>query len=81
VTAEQTGRDGFQGLVFDVAGVRFGNRAAAATILTTAYPLPARLQPLLRCPRPVVRRLLSLRGLDSRCIVTASPRFADRTTR
>jgi anti-anti-sigma factor len=75
---DQAGRDRLRGLVFDLAGVGFMDCAAASAILTTADALPGRPRPVLRCPCPAVRRLLSLSGLDSRCSVTASSRFAAR---
>jgi anti-anti-sigma factor len=58
-----------RGLVFDLAGVRYLDCAAARTIVGTGRVLPAGQRPVLRHPRPMVRRLLSVTGLDERCIV------------
>jgi anti-anti-sigma factor len=57
------------GVVFDLAGVRFLDCAAARAIVGTGRMLPDGQRPVLRHPRPVVRRLLSVTGLDARCVV------------
>lgn len=57
------------GLVFDLAGVRFLDCAAARAIVGTGLMLPDGQRPVLRHPRPVVRRLLSVTGLRERCII------------
>ena len=55
-------------VVFDLAGVGFMD-CAAATAIRTCHAMPGG-PPLVLChPRPVVRRLLSLTGLDARCAV------------
>jgi anti-sigma B factor antagonist len=55
-------------VVFDLAGVGFMDCAAAAAI-RTCHALPGGPRLVLRHPRPVVRRLLSLSGLDAQCAV------------
>lgn len=56
-------------LVFDLSGVRFMDCAAAAAIIRTSCALPGRPRPVLCHPRPVVRRLLSVTGLDMQCAI------------
>jgi anti-sigma B factor antagonist len=56
-------------LVFDLSGVGFMDCAAAAAIIGTSRALPGRPRPVLCNPRPVVRRLLSLTGLDVQCTI------------
>jgi anti-anti-sigma factor len=57
------------GVVFDLAGVRFLDCAAARTIVGAGRMLCDGQRPVLRHPRPVVRRLLSVTGLEARCVV------------
>ena len=57
------------GVVFDLAGVRFLDCAAAQTIVGTGRMLSDGQRLVLRNPRPMVRRLLSVTGLDARCVV------------
>jgi len=57
------------GLSFDLTGVRFLDCAAAQAIVGTGRMLPDGQRPVLRHPRPVVRRLLSVTGLDAQCLV------------
>lgn len=52
-------------LVFDLARVGFIDCAAARLITSTSRSLPGR--PVIRSPGPLVRRVLELTGLDSRC--------------
>jgi anti-anti-sigma factor len=55
-------------IVFDLAGVGFMDCAAAAAI-KTCHAMPGGPRLVLCHPRPVVRRLLSLTGLDAQCAV------------
>lgn len=55
-------------LVFDMTGVDFLDRAAAAVIFTAArLLLPIDVKPVMRSPRRPVRRLLEMTGLDQQC--------------
>lgn len=54
-------------LVFDMAGVRFADCASARMITGTAAWLPDGNRPVIRSPRPLVRRLLERSGLDAYC--------------
>jgi len=56
-------------LVFDLSGVGFMDCAAATAIIRASRVLPGRPRPVLCHPRPVVRRLLSLTGLDMQCAI------------
>lgn len=56
-------------IVFDLAGVGFMDCAAAAAIIRICHALPGGPRLVLRHPRPVVRRLLSLTGFDAQCAV------------
>ena len=55
-------------LVFDLAGVGFID-CAAATAIRTCRAMPGAPGLVLRHPRPAVRRMLSLTGLDAQCAV------------
>jgi anti-sigma B factor antagonist len=55
-------------LVFDLAGVEFIDCAAVAAI-RACRATPGRPGLVLRHPRPHVRRMLSLTGLDVQCAV------------
>jgi anti-anti-sigma factor len=56
-------------MIYDLGDVGFLDCAAARTLIETGRGLPGRPRLIVRHPRPVVRRLLSLTGLDSRCTV------------
>ncbi len=56
-------------MIFDLSGVSFMDCAAAAAIIKAGSALPGSPRPVLCHPRPLVRRLLSLTGLDARCRV------------
>ena len=66
---EQVLERGPRKLVFDLAGVLFLDCAAARTIAGTGCALPGGQRPVLCRPRPVVRRLLSVTGLDAQCVI------------
>lgn len=57
-------------VVFDLAGVEFMD-CAAVTAIRTCGAMPGAPRLVLRHPRPVVRRLLSLTGLDEKWVVRA----------
>jgi anti-anti-sigma factor len=54
-------------LIFDLAGVGFVDCAAARCLAGTRRFLPSGRRPVLRFPRPLVLRLLTLTGLDADC--------------
>jgi len=56
-------------LVLDLAGVSFLDCAAAHAIVGAARALPGHPRPVLVHPPPLVRRLLSLTGLDKECVI------------
>jgi len=57
-------------LVVDVTGVPYMDCATAELILQLAHEaLPAGVNPIIRNPRPIVRRLLELSGLARQCTV------------
>jgi anti-anti-sigma factor len=60
-----------QRLVFDMAGVRFIDCAAARLISGTARHLPPGQRPVIRRPSRPVRRLLHLTGMDSCCALAS----------
>jgi anti-anti-sigma factor len=60
---------GSRRLVFDMSGVDFIDCAAARLIASTGRFLPEGCRPVIRCPSPVVRRLLELTGLAAHCEV------------
>jgi anti-sigma B factor antagonist len=62
-------REGPRNVVVDLAGVGFMDCAAARAIVRSCNNRPDRPCPILRRPRPIVRRLLSLTGLDTQCTV------------
>jgi anti-sigma B factor antagonist len=62
-------RKGPRNLVLDLAEVGFMDCAAARAIVRTCNARPDRPCLILRRPRPIVRRLLSLTGLDAQCTV------------
>jgi anti-sigma B factor antagonist len=66
---EQVLREGPRNLVLDLAGVGFMDCAAARAIVRTCSACPERPRLILRRPRPIVCRLLSLTGLDAQCTV------------
>ena len=56
-------------IVFDLAGVGFMDCASAHLIIGAARALPGRPPAVLRHPVFAVRRVLSVTGLDARCII------------
>jgi anti-anti-sigma factor len=54
-------------LVFDMAGVGYMDCGSAAVIFQAAQFLTDGAKPVIRSPRPIVRRLLKLTGLASDC--------------
>ncbi|MBV9450610.1 MAG: anti-sigma factor antagonist [Streptosporangiaceae bacterium] len=58
-----------QRLVFDMAGVRFVDCDAARALANTGRFLPYGSRPVIRNPRPAVRRLFQLTGLDAYCVL------------
>ena len=54
-------------LVFDLSGTRFMDCGSARLITTAGQWLPDGGRPVIRGPRPGVRRVLELTGLDARC--------------
>jgi anti-anti-sigma factor len=60
-------------LVFDLSEVGFMDCAAAGAIIRASCALPGRPRPVLCHPRPAVRRLLSLAGLDRQCAIRPEP--------
>ncbi len=59
-------------LVFDMTYVGFLDCFAASAVIAAARSLPEG-RPVIRAPRPVVRRLLELTGLDAQCILEKRP--------
>jgi anti-anti-sigma factor len=57
-------------LVFDMAEVGFADCASVRLIVGTARSLPDRSRPVISRPGPVVRRVLQVTGLDTRCDLT-----------
>jgi anti-sigma B factor antagonist len=58
-------------LIFDLAGVEFIDCAAIRMIIEAGQVLLGDRRPVLRHPRPLVRRILSLTGLDAQCVIEA----------
>jgi anti-anti-sigma factor len=56
-----------QRLIFDMARVRFVDCDAARALANTGRFLPDGSRPVIRNPRPAVRRLFELTGLDVYC--------------
>jgi len=54
-------------LVFDLSGTLFMDCGSARLIATAGQWLPDGARPVIRRPRPGVRRVLELTGLDARC--------------
>jgi len=54
-------------LVFDLSGMYFMDCGSARMIAATGQWLPDGGRPVIRRPRPGVRRVLELTGLDARC--------------
>ena len=54
-------------LVFDLSGTHFMDCGSARLIATAGQWLPDGGRPVIRRPRPGVRRVLELTGLDARC--------------
>jgi anti-anti-sigma factor len=59
-------------LIVDMSHVSFLDCFAACAVFAAARSLPEG-QPVIRSPRPVVRRLLELTGLDAQCILEERP--------
>lgn len=58
-------------IVFDLSDVGFMDCAAATAIIGAGRGLPGSPGPVLCHARPLVRRLLSLTGLDAQCTVSS----------
>lgn len=56
-----------QRLAFDMNRVVYIDCAAARLIASTEEFLPHNRRPVIRCPSPLVRRVLELTGLDAHC--------------
>ena len=54
-------------LVFDLSGTRFMDCGSARLIAAAGRWLPDGARPVIRHPRPGVRRVLELTGLDAHC--------------
>jgi len=54
-------------LVFDLSGTHFMDCGSARLITTAGQWLPDGGRPVIRRPRPGVRRVLELTGLDAHC--------------
>ena len=54
-------------LVFDLSGTRFMDCGSARLITAAGQWLPDGGRPVIRRPRPGVRRMLELTGLGTRC--------------
>ena len=54
-------------IVFELSGVTFMDCAAARAITRAGRTLPGHPRPTLHHPRAIVRRVLSVTGLDARC--------------
>lgn len=62
-------------LVIDLAEVSFMDCGTAAVVFGAArQTLPPGRKPVIRAPRPPVRRLLQITGWDQECVITASAR-------
>jgi len=57
-------------LVIDMAEVGFADSAAVRLIVRAGQLLPDGARPVISNPRPVVRRLLQITGLDTQCDLT-----------
>lgn len=57
-------------LVIDMAEVGFADSAALRLIVRAGQVLPDSGRPVIRHPRPVVRRVLQITGLDTQCDLT-----------
>jgi anti-sigma B factor antagonist len=57
-------------LAVDMAGVGFADSAALRLIVRAGQLLPDGGRPVIRHPRPVVRRVLQITGLDTQCDLT-----------
>ena len=60
-------RDRPSRLVFDLSGTHFMDCGSARLIAGAAQRLPGGGRPVIRRPRPGVRRVLELTGLDAHC--------------
>jgi anti-sigma B factor antagonist len=54
-------------LIFDLAGVGIVDCAGARLLLSMAESLPDGQRPVIRSAGPLVRRVLEITGLDTRC--------------
>jgi anti-anti-sigma factor len=57
-------------LVVDMAEVVFADSAALRLIVRAGQLLPDGARPVISDPRPVVRRVLQITGLDTQCDLT-----------
>ena len=56
-----------QRLIFDLADVGFADSAALRLIVRTGQLLPAGRRAVITHPRPLIRRVLQITGLDTLC--------------
>jgi len=62
-------------LVIDLADVSFMDCGTAAVVFATARrALPPGRKPVIRAPRPAIRRLLQITGWDKQCVMGTYPR-------
>jgi anti-sigma B factor antagonist len=64
-------RHGPRRLVIDMADVGFADCASARLIVGAGRSLPAGSRPVISRPRPVVRKVLQVTGLDTLCDLTS----------
>ena len=67
--AETTGQQPWR-LVVDMAEVGFADCASVRLIVATGRSLPGGSRPVISRPQPVVRRVLTVTGLDMLCDLT-----------
>ena len=68
-------------LVFDLSGTRFMDCGSARLIAAAGQWLPGGARPVIRHPRPGVRRVLELTGLDAHCEIEPLAAGSNRTRR
>ena len=68
-------------LVFDLSGTHFMDCGSARLITAAGQWLPAGGRPVIRHPRPGVRRVLELTGLDAHCEIEPLAAGSNRTRR
>ena len=62
-------------LVIDLAGVSFMDCGTAAAVFEAArQSLPHGRKPVIRAPRPLIRRLLQITGWDQQCVIATGGR-------